>query len=657
MVLKMKLFRTLIKNFKLLIRSKGSAVVVLFAPLLIVLIIGVSFTDDTQNTLNIGVKVSESNLLTQRYLEQLNTTENNLIYFDTNDSCINSIKDGLTVTCIVFPDNFVLENNKTNEIRFYVDNSRTNFVYQLIADLTLNLGNESQEVSDELTSDLLTIVSVSSLEVSESLRLADEAKSLAESSKSLSDSSKSSLNNLDVSEDDFNLDGVTDIGNSVDDDFTSLKADAQATLTQGYNLVDEIESKGFVLAEKDSFVTKLDALNETLLLVTNTSSNLTTLLSTIQDAEDGVKDLQDKLSDARDVKSSVLSSVSSMSSNLNTIHTNLANIKTRQENVMNKINAFNFTTSGSISNPVSTKVETLSSKNNKTTYAFPYLLMLVILFVGMMLSSTLVFIEKDSRAMFRNFTTPTRDGLFIFSTYLTALIIILIQTITILVLAYFALKVPVLSNLGISAAMLFLGITMSVALGMLIGNIFSTSEGMTMTSIGIGSILIFLSNLILPLETLSHGIQSIAKYNPYVIASEGIRKAMLFNSSFEKLYLEMIILAGISIVLVAITIIIRKINSASRIGGGKKKSGLAIINVPEEQYLRLESKNVVVRNLLDLLDALRNIDDADYKTFTKPNNVFANWLKNDLREPYLARKVKRKSRISAIKFLEKYTQK
>jgi len=653
----MKLFRTLIKNFKLLIRSKGSALVVLFAPLLIVLIIGVSFTDDTQNTLNIGVKVSESNTLTQRYLEQLNTTENNLIYFETNDSCVNSIKDGLTVTCIIFPDNFILENNKTNEIKFYVDNSRTNFVYQLIADLTLNLGNESQEVSDELTGDLLTIVSVSSTEVSESLRLLEEAQTLSESSKGLSDSSKDSLNNLDVSEDDFTLDGVTDLANSVDDDFTSLKVDAETTLAQGYSLVDEIESKGFVLAEKNEFVSKLDTLNETLLLVTNTSSDLTTLLNTIQDAEEGVNALQDKLSDAQDVKSSVLTSVSSMSSNLNTIHTNLVNIKSRQENIKNKIDAFNFTTSGSISNPVSTKVETLSSNNNKTTYAFPYLLMLVILFVGMMLSSTLVFIEKDSRAMFRNFTTPTRDGLFIFSTYLTALIIILIQTITILLLAYFALNVPVLANLGISAAMLFLGITMAVTLGMLIGNIFSTSEGMTMTSIGIGSILIFLSNLILPLETLSQSIQSIAKYNPYVIASEGIRKAMLFNASFEKLYLEMIILAGISALLVVTTIIIRKINSASRIGGGKKKSGRAIINVPEEQYLKLESKNIVIRNLLDLLDALRNIDDADYKTFTKPNNVFANWLKNDLKEPYLARKVKRKSRLGAIKFLEKYTQK
>lgn len=653
----MKLIKTLIKNFKLLARSKGSALVVLFAPLLIVLIIGVSFTDDAQNTLNIGVKISEQTGLTQRYIDQLNTTENNLIYFDSDDKCISSIKDGLTVTCIIFPDNFVLENNKTNEIKFYVDNSRTNFVYQLIADLTLNLGNESQEVSEELTSDLLAIVAVSSSEVSESLKKVDDASSLTSSSKGLSDSSKSSLDKLDVSEEDFTLEGSTDLANSIDDDFASLKTDAEAALAKGYDLVDEIESKGYSLAEKDAFKSKLSNLNASLTVAANTSVNISDLVDQISDAEKSVKNIQDKLEAAQDVKSSVLSSVSSLSSNLNKIHSDLSDIKTRQENIKSKIDAFNFTTSDSIVNPVSTKVETLSSKNNKTTYAFPYLLMLVILFVGMMLSSTLVFIEKDSRAVFRNFTTPARDGLFIFSTYLTSLIIILLQVIAILLLAYFGLAVPVIDNIGTSAVMLFLGISMSISLGMLIGNLFNTSEGMTMMSIGVGSVLIFLSNLILPLETLSKSIQQIAQYNPYVVASEGIRKAMLFNSAFDKLYIEMMILAGISVVLILATIFIRMINNASRLGGGKKKTGRAIINVPEDQSLKLESKNVVIRNLLDLVDALRNIDDSDYKTFTKPNNVFVNWLKNDLKNNYVARKIKRKSRSGAIKFLEKYTQK
>ncbi len=653
----MKLIRTLIKNFKLLARSKGSALVVLFAPLLIVLIIGVSFTDETKTTLNIGVKTFDEGELTQRYLSRLNTTGNNILEFDTQEQCISSTKEGLTVACVIFPENFILENNKTNEIKFYVDNTRTNFVYQLISDLSFNIGNESQEVSKELAGDLLGIVSIASTEASESLESLQKNEDLVKNSEAILASSKSSLNELDVDEATVTLDDAPEVAGIVADEFSGLEADAQSVLTKGYSLVSEIESNGYVLTEKDSFKSRLANLNTTLTDIANSTADADDLYQKLTDVEQELEDLQDRLDDAGNIKSDVLSDVSSLLSNLAEIKSNTNSVISRQQNILNNIDAFNFTTSGSIVNPVSTQIEKLSSKNNRTTYAFPYLLMLVILFVGMMLSSTLVFIEKDSRASFRNFTTPTRDSHFVFSTYLTALIIILIQVIAILTLAYFGLGVPVLANLGMSAAVIFLGITMAVTLGMLIGHTFSTSEGMTMTSIGIGSVLIFLSNLILPLETLAETIQSIAKYNPYVIASEGIRKAMLFNAQIDKLYLELIILAGISLILLTVTVIIIKTTSINRIRTKRKQQGRVIITVSEEQALILESKNIAIRNIMDLLEALRLIDDSDYKTFTKPNNVFYNWLKNELKDNYLARKLKRRSRMSAIKFLEKYTQK
>ena len=43
------------KNLRLLIRAKGSALIVVFAPLLIILILGLSFNNASKYGLNIGV--------------------------------------------------------------------------------------------------------------------------------------------------------------------------------------------------------------------------------------------------------------------------------------------------------------------------------------------------------------------------------------------------------------------------------------------------------------------------------------------------------------------------------------------------------------------------------------------------------------------------
>jgi ABC-type multidrug transport system permease subunit len=138
--------------------------------------------------------------------------------------------------------------------------------------------------------------------------------------------------------------------------------------------------------------------------------------------------------------------LNTLQESLSTLTKNTDEIKIKQEQILQEIESFELRSARSITNPINTRTESVASTSNRLTYSFSYLLTLAILFIGLMLSSTLVYMEKDSKSFFRNFTTPTTQRYFAFINYLTALIIIIIQTLLILAIAHFTLSVPILTN-------------------------------------------------------------------------------------------------------------------------------------------------------------------------------------------------------------------
>jgi hypothetical protein len=150
----MKLIRSIRKNFKILARSKGSALVVLLAPLLIVFIIGLGFMDNTELKLNIGVHEKQPTLLTSRYIESFSASDYNTIKYETEQQCISSIRDGVTVLCAVFSEDFEIRDGAKNELTFYVDESRMNLVDRLISSFSTTMGVESSDISEELAEQL-----------------------------------------------------------------------------------------------------------------------------------------------------------------------------------------------------------------------------------------------------------------------------------------------------------------------------------------------------------------------------------------------------------------------------------------------------------------------------------------------------------------------
>ena len=86
-------------------------------------------------------------------------------------------------------------------------------------------------------------------------------------------------------------------------------------------------------------------------------------------------------------------------------------------------------------------------------------------------------------------------------------------------------------------------------LGMGIGYIFTSEETGVLASISFGSLLLFMSGVILPLEGLIPVLREISIFNPFVIAEKLIRNRIIFKIPLSQIYPDFILLVIYAIIL------------------------------------------------------------------------------------------------------------
>jgi len=267
---------------------------------------------------------------------------------------------------------------------------------------------------------------------------------------------------------------------------------------------------------------------------------------------------KEKLSKASSAVKSSNTNLADVSSALSESSTTLDSVQAGLNEVIANIEGQKVTEAGTLISPLTTKIEKVSEEGTFLSYLFPAILMLVIMFSSLLLGTTLVMMEKNSPAFLRNFFLPVRKMTFIVSTYLTNLILIILQIVIILGISLFFLK-DSLSSLPTVALILFIAASVFTFLGMLIGYIFISEETAILASISLGSVLLFISGTILPLEGISVMLRKFTYFNPFVIAEKLIREVFIFNTSLKVIWLDLVILLGYALVLFIIILILESI--------------------------------------------------------------------------------------------------
>ncbi|MBN1792694.1 ABC transporter permease [Candidatus Woesearchaeota archaeon] len=537
------------KNFKLLLRSKSSAFILLAGPILIILIVGLFFNGKSAYDLSLGYCAPVPNDLTRSFISSLE--KNGFVVYDFNNesSCTDKIKQGVIHTCILFPQDFKVSNDQSTELRFIVDYSRVNLVYKVIDAVSEIIEFETREVSYSLTNTLISRIdsTLSGLEKQEELE--ERISGLEVDISKDFDSLKSGVDSIDFSTGSVSLRSLrSKLGNS-QDSLDDLIVKYGEFSEYSYEMLDELE--GYLDSNKsDEIRAELDLMSQEVASLQNASlDDLNASLQELSDADERLTGLFERLQENERLADSVKKIVSRTEEHLSSFRDSLSSLSKGTSGMRERLEEIDITRAESIVSPVNTKIEPLMSESSNFQFAFPFLVILLVMFASLMISSTLIIFERSSRAVFRNFMTPIDRKMFISAHFLTVLLIVLLQSLLILLISYLAMKFALFSSILSVVAVIFVASVFFIALGLMIGFVFASQEGAMMASLVLGSTFLFISNLVVPLESISQGLAGIIRFNPFIIFSEFLRKALLFNLPLSDAVLELSILLLIALVI------------------------------------------------------------------------------------------------------------
>ncbi|RME53871.1 hypothetical protein D6783_00675 [Candidatus Woesearchaeota archaeon] len=650
----MKFWKVLGKNFKVLFRSKESAFIVVFGPLLIIMLVSFAFMRSSDLQISLGVFVPDETAEAKALLQSLSQ---NPVFSVTREgnvsSCIDKVEKGVLHTCLVLPEGFEIVPGRSNRIRFFVDTSRLNVAYQVREDVLGALNVQRANISKDLTEDILDALSFAEFMLE---RTEEDVASLGEGAGGVKDSLDeldSILTRASFSLPEVDVKMVRQAASRVENDANAVREKAIEILDRADLILNEYENdcdgcSNATLTKIAEYMDEMKVFREEVEGIYNdTPQNLFLLYNLLDRTDESLKMVKERFEEVELNNELAKEHIVSLKKNVDSLLEEIEGVRGGIRAVLDRFASLQFKSSEEIINPILTEVETVTPKVGREDVLLPYLLVLVVMFIALILPSMMVVKEKTSRASFRVFTTPTKGVYFVFTTFLATIIVISVQAMIILLLSYFFGFLPDLFVMQeavfvTAVTVLFLAICFFSLVGMVIGFLSSTTEAATIASISVGSVLLFLSNVIVPVEQLS----VLVRFNPYVVFSELLRKAFLFGESLgDAGVLLLLILVAIVVLLllnVGLQLFLKKRFFMKRSGGAPVGAGRVVAP--------LVVGELSVVDLPSLLRAIEELTQGEYDEL-RSRGVISSWLRRELGESRLASRLARASKEKAVEIL------
>ena len=484
-----KLFALIKKNYKLLVRNRSSGLILVFGPLLLIMLVGLAFNTASPYSIRIAAYSEGYSALTESLLNQLQQKQFTVMKVDAKESCINGVKTNAYNVCAVFPPN--LDQEKSGEITFYVDNTKTNLVYAIMDSVSSTVATKSKELTTQMVEAVINVMSITQNELK-------DKKSIVESMQSSNEDLSKSINSA--------LEETKSI--SVDFDFETLPI---STL-EGVLGIDTNTS------------------NDAAIVMARMKAKLNELENQIDTANSHVKKSLNELDATKPAITTNIEYAKSLASSFETIEKSMETAK--EAGV------------GKIVSPLTTRIESVVPEKTNLSYIFPTLIVLIIMFVSMLLASALEIRERTSKIFFKNFITPTGSFMFLSANFLTNLSVVLMQLLVLVTAASLFFKDQLIPVITLLLLVLLITASLFILFGMLIGSIFRSEETSVIAVVSISFILLFFSGTIMPLETLPDSIRTIALLNPFYVSQDLLNKIILFNAPFSSILSHIYILLG-----------------------------------------------------------------------------------------------------------------
>ena len=625
-----KIRRMIEKNFTLMKRTKSSLVIVL-GPLLLILLIGLAFSSTDNYNINVGVYSNNYGNLTNIFVERLDE-KYELQKEPAEEMCIDDVKQGVTSVCVVFPADLEVKDGYDKDIKFHVDYSEINLIYNILDLMSETVKKESRNISLELTNDILSRLKSTEDEINSKVPV---IVSLAVNN----DRIYTAYNEMQENLAKLDLSINTEVFNSgkISTEAKHMRNLAYQVMQDANDLIDNIETdvnglsgnktriRYYLIQGKSDMIGYMDELRASDAVMNYTVSELN---QQIGDASQKIitanvvrNTAKDKLVEAKQVLDDNLAALGEIQQSFN--------------DIKKTVSAMSVKNATKIVEPISTNVMPITNRKTHFNYIFPLLVVLVVMVTGILFSSSLIMNEKRSRSFFRNFISPTGDILFLLAAYSTALIVVMLQVIIFLVVSSLLFRTSFVHSLFSVLISLFLISTFFILTGMLVGLSVKKEEISILTSVALCSIFLFFSSTILPLETMPLFMKSIAQLNPFVVSNELLKATIFFDFSMGVLLSKMYPLIFYIIILICACVFIQnrlRMNTlAGSIEDAKKTMGSLIAKKIDD-----------LENMFDSVehDIRRKIEEKAEKAIPRlPKNSISSRIASKVAESFEERMV------------------
>ena len=545
------------KNLKNLVRAKASSLVVILGPLLVIFLAGLAFDNSNVYKVKIGTYRPDSNDITTAFLDQLRQ-EFKVIEYTSEDACVDAISKTDVNTCMVFSSNFTVGKPPSNEITFHVDYSRINLVWTILQAMTEKVSERTLQASKNLTKILLDTLEYAHQRITDQrqvvISLTTQNDLLDKNTQQL----MAELSDVDLTFDESSvpldqlISSKTQVKQWVDDALTvsdkglsksSSFIDAANALVKGSSAGNQVKDQLLANFQKsvDEIKKAKSDLAETKNLTQQSFEEFSKRLDAVAEQISNTKSRLQEADTTRQLGLRVLGAINIL---LDKSLLSIVEVQKAMNDIDNIISAIEIKDPNAVSQPIVTTIKPITQQKTYLNYLFPVLIVLVIMFTALLITPTMILLDKHSPASFRTYMTPVRDSSYIIANFITAFILLFLQTIIILAIASVFFSSQIISHVPTAILLLLFINSLFILIGMMIGYLFNNEETATLAAVSIGAIFLFISDVIIPIESMPEAFAYVARFNPYVLASQLLRRALLFGSSPLSMISDISILIG-----------------------------------------------------------------------------------------------------------------
>ncbi|MBI4144971.1 ABC transporter permease [Candidatus Woesearchaeota archaeon] len=525
-------------NLRMLFRSRTTAIAIITIPLLLLFFAGLLFDTTSVYRVRVGAWSPAYTDVSNAVLSTLQESQFKVEQYEREEDCVDAVRLGDQHACLVFPAGFAL-GGENNKLTFYLDPSRATLVNVVLGTIEPRIESYTQDVSKNLTRAIMD--ALSTVRNSVSVRKGTVV-TLTTTVNNAGFGISQVLGTLGAPEAalDINQLGIQDVlgrGAGLSEVAERLANDsliiADALKSQLQALDGYVNSSGMTSSEKS--VAKAGIANATsaaddLRTAANLSkndvaaNNLTGTVQVLLDRLDAAKQTLGALVDARNAS---LVNLQGVKGKLDSSLVSIAEIQKGLDEMHQAITGLAVVDPEAVVTPIRTVITPVSAESSYLNYAFPFLMMLVLLFSGLLLPCILMLSERNSPARTRALLVPLSDVSRMAGVLVSCVAVLAVQALLMLVVAAFFfpiwLGLPVLVPALLAISMLF------VLIGMLIGSLVTQEFNAILAGVLVGAALLLASGFIVPLDVLPRWLSVIAGVNPVVIGGEVVRIALLFN--------------------------------------------------------------------------------------------------------------------------------